>query len=107
MKRECRLIGSRVVAITDTHVEENLVTIDPERCVYANPRYQVAILIELADVDEQSQHQAYLLFNGLLFLLSGEDDPTPANSQTFKFELVDDITPQVERIINLAVDKAL
>lgn len=107
MKRECRLVDSRVVAITDTQADKNLVTVDPERKAYANPRYPVAILFELVDVDEQGQYHIYLLFNGLLFLLSSEDDPTPATSQTFKFELVDEITPQVERIINLAVDKAL
>lgn len=111
MNRKCHLIDSKVVAITDTEVEHNLVTINPTRHVYANPRYRVAIMIELEERGKRpwdiGQYQIYLLFNGLLFLLSGEGEPTKTSNQTFKFELVDEVTPQVERIIDLAVDKAL
>lgn len=111
MKKECHLIDSRVVAITDTQVEDNLVTINPKQHVYANPRYRVAILIELEECGKRpwdiGQYRVFLLFNGLLFSLFENDEPNATSNQTFKFELVDEVTPQVESIIDLAVDKAL
>jgi hypothetical protein len=111
MNRKCHLIDSRVVAITATRVEDNLVTINPRHQAYANPRYRVAILIELEECSKRpwdtGQYHVYLLFNGLLFSLFERGEPTKTSNQTFKFELVDEVTPQVERIIDLAVDKAL
>lgn len=105
MNRKCRLIDSKVVAITDTQVEHNLVTIDPHQ--YANPRYQVAILIELEERGKRpwdiGAYHILLLFNGLLFSLNESD----LDNRTFKFELMDEVAPQIESMIDIAVDKAL
>lgn len=110
MNRKCCLIDARVVAITATKVEDNLVTVNANK--YADPRYQVAILIELEECGKRPwdgcSYHILLLFHGLVFsLIEKDDEPDRVHNQTFKFELVDEVAPQIERIINLAVDKAL
>jgi hypothetical protein len=109
MRRKCHLIDSRVVAIIATQVEHNLVTVNSKQ--YADPQYQVAILIELEEHSkrpwEDSIYHILLLFHGILFSLVERGGPDLVYNQTFRFELLDEITPQIERIIDLAIDKAL
>lgn len=93
-----------------TRVEDNLVTINPSPRCYANPQNPVAILIELEEHGKPWDSGVYhvlLLFHGLVFSLIEHSEPDKVSNQTFEFELVDEVTPQVERMIDLAVDKAL
>lgn len=109
MKRKCRLIECKPVAIIATKVEKNLVTINPKQL--ANPKYEVAFFFEIAEEAKKPWDTNYLrlllVVHGMIYDLTEVSDPDKRQSQTFAFTLLENVNPQVERIIERAIPDAL
>lgn len=109
MRRRYKLVVCKPVAIVSTKVEENLVTINPRQL--ANPKYQIAFFFEIIEEAKRpwdtSHVQSLLVVHGMKYELTEVSDPDKRQSQTFEFALLEEVNPQVERIIERAIPDAL
>lgn len=97
------------VAIIATKVEENLVTINPQQL--SNPKYTIAFYVEIIEEARKpwgvDYIRALLVVHGMKYELTEVTDPDKRQSQTFEFALLENVSPQVERIIERAIPDAL
>lgn len=109
MKRRCTLVACRPVAIITTKVEDNLITINSKQI--SNPKYTIAFYIEIAEGSKKPWNVTYLrlllVVHGMKYELTEVTDPDKRQNQTFRFALLDDVSPQVESIIEHAIPDAL
>lgn len=108
-RRKCQLLECKPVAIVHTRVEDNLVTINPHQL--ANPKYKAAIFFEILEAPSKPWDIAYvrliLIVHGIKYELVEVTDPDVRQNQTFTFTLLDDVDPQIERIIEQAIPDIL
>lgn len=97
MSQKYELTTVKVVAITKTVVEENLVTLSTE--VIADPRYKVGIFLEIWRHGSRSWDLSlvlnYLILNDQIYSLQES-----MTDSVYQFELLEEIEPQVESIID-------
>ena len=109
MRYRYRLLECKPVAIIATKVEENLVTINPKQL--SNPKYTIAFFFEIIEEAKKPWDNDYLrallVVHGMKYELTEVTDPDKRQSQTFEFTLLEDVNPQVERIIERAIPDAL
>lgn len=108
MKRKCRLIECKPVAIIKTKVEKNLVTINPKQL--SNPKYVIGFYFEIAEESKKPWDVTYLklllVVHGMNYELTEISDPDKRQNQTFAFTLLEHVNPQVESIIERAISDA-
>jgi len=95
-----QLLEHKVVAVTSTQVERNIVIVDPSQI--ANPRHKVGILLEIIDYGSNKWYNYRLLIILVLddnvYTLTEHYNYIGENQQ-FYFTLMDDVAPQLESII--------
>lgn len=99
--RRYQLIERKVVAVTSTEVEKNLVILSAD--LIADPQYRIGVLLEISSSGSRPwdavHAQTLLLLNGLVYSLIEKNLPSSDDLQEFNFSLVDEIGPQLEQII--------
>lgn len=97
------------MAIIATKVEKNLVTINPSQL--SNPKFTIAFYVEIIEEARKpwgdTHVRSLLIVHGIKYELTEVTDPDKRQSQTFEFALLEDVNPQVERIIERAIPDAL
>lgn len=108
MKRKCRLVECKPVAIIRTKVEKNLVTINPK--LLSNPKYIIGFYIEIVEEAKKPWDVTYLklllVVHGMIYELTETTDSDKRQNQTFAFTLLEHVNPQVESIIERAISDA-
>jgi hypothetical protein len=109
MRRKCTLVTCKPVAIITTKVEHNLVTINPKQV--SNPKYGVGFYFEISESSKKPWDVTYLrvllVVHGMKYELKEMSDPDKRQNQTFAFTLLEEVSPQVESIIEQAIPDAL
>lgn len=99
--RKYQLIERKVVAVTSTQVEKNIVVLSATQI--ADPKYRIGLLIEVSREGprpwDTTQIQKILLLNGLVYSLTEMDLLSSDDLQEFNFSLVNEVGPQLEQII--------
>jgi hypothetical protein len=108
--RKYQLIERKVVAVTSTQVEQNIVVLST--ALIADPQYRIGLLLEISSDGPRPwdavHAQTLLLLNGLVYSLIeknlpsdliNKNLPSSDNLQEFYFSLVDEVGPQLEGII--------
>jgi hypothetical protein len=109
MRRKCTLVACKPVAIITTKVEDNLITINPKQI--SNPKYTTAFHLEISEATKKPWGVTYLrsllVVHGMVYELTREADPDKRQNQTFTFALLENVSPQLESIIEHAISDAL
>lgn len=109
MKRKCRLLDCKPVAIITTRVEDNLVTINPK--LLSDPKHKIAIYFEIVEEARKPWDtdliRLLLVFHGIKYELREVSDPDKRHNQTFMFTLLENVSSQIESIIERAIPDVL
>lgn len=103
--QEYQLIEHKVVVITSTEVERNVVTLSTSQI--SDPKYRVGMLLEIAKNGPEPWYvniMTLLLMDKLIYSLTDRNLPSSDDQQEFNFSLLDELLPpQLEKIIEEAL----